>query len=79
VGVVQQTTQHGELYRTELVLSDEKTIAVYGDTDRSDTIHEGEQVLVVGTVVEQPNDRLVGYTGQDQAIVWGPFVRVVPE
>ncbi len=79
VGVVQQTTQHGELYRTELVLSDEKTIAVYGDTDRSDTIHEGDQVLVVGTVVEQPNDRLVGYTGQDQAIVWGPFVRVVPE
>ena len=79
VGVVQGITQHGDLYRTELVVSDEKIVAVYGDTDRSDDLQQGDQVLVVGTVVEQPTDGLVGYTGQDQAIVWGPFVRVVPE
>jgi hypothetical protein len=79
VGVVQGITQHGDLYRIELVMSDEKTVAVYGDTDRSDDLQQGDQVLVVGTVVEQPADGLVGYEGQDQAIVWGPFVRVVPE
>jgi hypothetical protein len=79
VGEVQAFGAKDDLYRTELVLSDGKMIASYSDTDPAEFFRPGEQVLLVGVIVDQPADHLLGYAGQDPSVIWGPFFRLVPK
>jgi hypothetical protein len=76
---VQSVQAEDDLYRTELLLSDGKAIASYSDTDPAEFFQPGEQVLLMGVVVDQPADHLSGYTGQEPSVIWGPFFRVVPK
>jgi hypothetical protein len=74
---VQAIRAEDDLYRTELVLSDGKVVASYSDTDPTEYFQPGEQVLLVGVVVDQPADQPSGYTGQEPSVIWGPFFRAI--
>jgi hypothetical protein len=79
VGKAKTVGQQEALYRTELVLSDGSTMACYSENDPFEAFEPGEQLLLVGVVVDQPSDELLGYTGQQETVIWSPFFRVVPE
>jgi hypothetical protein len=79
VGKVRSIDAQDPLYRTELELVDGGSIASYSDNDPSDQMLPGDLVLLVGVIVEKPTDHLVGYSGEDQQVLWAPLFRIIPE
>ncbi len=78
VGRVQSIEAQDVLFRTELELSDGGSVASYSDTDPSDHVVSGDLVLLVGVIVEEPAEQILGYTGEDQRVLWAPFFRSIP-
>ena len=79
VGKVRSIVAQDPLYRTELELVDGSSVASYSDNDPSEQILSGDLVLLVGVVVEEPADHLLGYSGEDQQVLWAPLFRSIPE
>lgn len=78
IGKVQSIDAEDFLFRTELQLGDGSRLTSYSDTDPSDLMDPEDLVLLVGAVVEDPADRLLGYSGEDEQVLWAPFFRAVP-
>ncbi|TVS17582.1 MAG: hypothetical protein EA424_12330 [Planctomycetaceae bacterium] len=79
VGKVRSIVAQDPLYRTELELVDGGSVASYSDNDPSEQILSGDLVLLVGVVIEEPADHLLGYSGDDQQVLWAPLFRSIPE
>lgn len=79
VGKVQSIVAQDPLYRTELEFIDGGIVASYSDNDPTEQILSGDLVLLVGVIVEEPTDHLLGYSGEDQQVLWAPLFRSIPE
>lgn len=68
-GVVQSTGKSGKMFETKLLLNDsDKVITILGDSDPG--VQQDEQVVVLGGIIEQPGNKLFGYTGGEPTVVW---------
>lgn len=79
VAKVRSIDAQDSLYRTELELVDGGSVASYSDNDPSDQMLPGNLVLLVGVIIEEPADHLLGYSGEDQQVLWAPLFRSIPE
>jgi hypothetical protein len=71
VGTVQAAEQVGKLYQAKLKLGDEPdAMVVTVVSARDPELSAGDNVLSLGSIVEQPADQLAGYEGSDPAVVW---------
>jgi hypothetical protein len=71
VGTVAETRREGELYVTDLVVSDgQDPISVYGTTDTAGLYQKGASILVLGAIVDNPADKVTGYQGDAAWLVW---------
>ncbi len=80
VGVVKEIKREGDLYETQLELaSGDAPVLLYQDTDPAKVYQAGSDVLVLGAVVEDPANNLIGYDGNAKSVVWSGAARAVTE
>lgn len=80
VGTVQAAEQVGKLYQAKLKLGDAPdAMVVTVVSARDPQLSAGDNVLSLGSIVEQPTDQLAGYEGSDPAVVWsGLTMKLAP-
>jgi hypothetical protein len=70
-GVVQSISQTGLYYQTRLQLAsrDQREVAVVGLQDPREHFKQGDKIVVLGTLVEEPSANLAAYTGDADLVV----------
>jgi hypothetical protein len=80
-GVVQAVSQEGPYYETRLQLAsrDQREVPIVGLEDPREHYQQGDRVLVLGTLVEDPAAKLGAYTGDaDMVVLDGRHYAVAP-
>ena len=78
-GTVAETRREGELYVTDLVVSDgQEPIAVYGDTDTVGRYEKGSSIMLLGAIVENPAGNVTGYQGDADWLIWYGLSHAIP-
>ncbi len=71
VGTVESSEQVGQLFQTKAKAgSGADTTEVTIVTADDPQLAAGDEVLSLGSIVEQPAEKLLGYEGDDPAVVW---------
>ncbi len=81
-GTVKQIRYRGQLYETTLELAsrgDDRTVQVVSTLDPNAVFPVKSRVLILGTIVTDPAQRLAGYTGNAALVVMGGFPLPLPE
>ncbi len=73
-GTVTSIEPAGQLFETRLTLADEQPAVVLSRRDPSSTYAPGEQVLILGALVTNPQQQLVGYEGTARRATYGGLV-----
>lgn len=79
-GSVQQKFFGDGLYRTEVELRTQPltTVTVVSDRNLAESFVARSSVFVVGSVVDRPDERIVGYKGPQQPVIWGGCLFAAP-
>ncbi len=80
-GTVQEMSQVGNLYGMRIVLFGlPKVVTVVSWRPAQPAIKEHDRVIILGSIVENPVENLVGYEGRLPQVVWGGLpVRLPPQ
>ena len=80
MGTVREIQQRGRLFETivDMSTSTQKPVSVYTSDDPQGAIAAGNTVVVLGVIVDQPNQNITGYKGEPDPVVWGGYWQVVP-
>jgi hypothetical protein len=69
-GTVKTTEPLGALYRTQLVLlGSPQNVTIM--SWRKPTVKPGDRVTMLGAIVDDPAQQLIGYQGEDKRVAWG--------
>jgi hypothetical protein len=78
-GTVQEMSQVGSLYGMKIVLFGlPKVVTVISWRPAQPAIREHDRVLILGTIVDNPAENLVGYDGRLPQVVWGGLPAKLP-
>jgi hypothetical protein len=74
-GTVKRIQARGQLFETEVELAarQERTVTVVSRVDPRRSFGSGDRILLLGAVVEQPEQNLLGYEGSESMVVMGGF------
>jgi hypothetical protein len=76
-GKVQSAEQVGNLHQIKLqVTADTPQVTILSQADPG--VESGDQVLALGSIVENPSVELAGYDGADAQIVWSGLTLKLP-
>lgn len=78
-GTVKQIHASGELFFTQMELASlkQRTVTVVSRVDPRVTFKPGDRILMLGAIVEQPAENMLGYEGQEPMVVMGGFPVVI--
>lgn len=81
LGQAASIARAGDLFITQLQRPDklDATVDVFSYRDPRERFEEGDQLLVLGSIVRRPADRLAGYTGDAEEVVWGGYPIAINE
>ncbi len=68
-GTVESVDQMGKLFEVKVKLTDDAPSAAIVTRD-DPRVEAGDQVIVLGTIVDNPTEELVGYEGTEPTAVW---------
>ncbi len=76
VGAVSKVAKHGKLFEQQMTIPGEaEPVSVFSAT--KPTAAEGDRVMLLGSVVDDPAANIPGYTGNQAAAVWsGPSLKL---
>ncbi|MEX0676492.1 MAG: hypothetical protein WD063_05420 [Pirellulales bacterium] len=78
-GTVESVDQAGKLYHARIKPNQNAEVVVTVVSDKDPQLAAGDEVLTLGSIVEQPADQLAGYEGSEPAVVWsGMTLKVSP-
>lgn len=79
-GTVQQIIPAGSLYETHLELASlqECSVTIVSRVDPRTTFRPGDRILMLGAVVQDPRNNLLGYQGSEPMVVMGGFPVLMP-
>ena len=80
-GTVQEMSQVGSLYAMKVVLYGlPKVVTVVSWRPAQPAINVHDRVLILGSIVDNPSENLVGYEGRQDQVVWGGLpVKLPPQ
>ncbi len=80
-GTVKRITPHGLLYETQIEVAarDKSTVSVMSLVDPSEVYQLQSRVLILGSIIDDPNKNLAGYSGDPMLVVMGGFPSVVSQ
>ena len=71
VGEVIDSQQEGDVYVTKLEVAEGKEpMTIYRDTDPAADCPPGQSIVVLGAIVDDPEDRVPGYAGDAATLIW---------
>ncbi len=71
VGTVVGTKQEGDIYVTELEVTEgDDSIAIYQDGDPAADCPPGASIVVLGPIVDDPENNVAGYAGDAASLIW---------
>jgi len=75
-GKARSIEKKGPLFHTELRLigKDAPTVLVLNESDPKTKFESGDNVIMLGTVIDRPSENIGGYTGQKNKVVWSGTV-----
>jgi hypothetical protein len=78
-GIVQQTRQEGELFAIQVLLFGcGRSVTVISRRPPTPPVANRDCLLVLGSIVDSPQDNLAGYTGDLPQVVWGGLPLKLP-
>ena len=80
-GEVTEINKRGPTLHEAIVALDTKTrppVSVLGTSDPRKSFRVGEQVMILGMIIDKPKDEIRDYVGPDETVVWGGYSQVVP-
>jgi hypothetical protein len=78
-GTVQELSQVGGLYAMRIVLFGlPKVVTVVSWRPAQPAINEHDRVIILGSIVDDPVENLVGYEGRLPQVVWGGLPAKLP-
>ena len=80
-GEVKEFQKRGQLHEAVITLdaSGDPPISVYGTEDLSKALKIGDDVMILGVIIDKPVDKIRGFKGpRDDAVIWGGYSHVVP-
>jgi hypothetical protein len=78
-GIVQQTRQEGELFAIQVLLFGcGRSVTVISRRPPTPPVANRDCLLVLGSIVDRPQDNLAGYTGDRPQVVWGGLPLKLP-
>ena len=78
-GTVQELSQVGSLYAMKIVLFGlPKVVTVVSWRPAQPAIKEHDRVIILGSIVDNPTDNLLGYEGRLPQVVWGGLPAKLP-
>ncbi len=72
VGTVVNSIDHGTFVESKLRLDKQTVVSIFSYNRPG--WQEHELGIVLGTIVDRPNEHLAGYTGSPQKVVWGALL-----
>ena len=74
-GTVTQINGPGPVYETKLELASlkKRTVTVVSRVDPRSTFATGDRILMLGAIVDRPDQNLLGYVGDEPMVVMGGF------
>jgi hypothetical protein len=79
-GTVKSIAPQGKLFDTEVQLfsKDRQMVTVMSKLDPTQKFTEGDRVIILGSVVDEPSLKLAGYEGNLPLVIWGGFPVALP-
>jgi putative intracellular protease/amidase len=78
-GTVESTQQVGPLFHTKARLGngvDAPVVTIVSSTDPQ--LASGDTVVALGSIIDQPAQKIAGYQGNDPSVVWSGMAMKVP-
>ena len=79
-GLVKSVEPRGELFETQVQVAskDARLVSLISRSDPTASFAPDSRVLILGTVVEKPDETLAGYTGEAKVVVLDGLYAVLP-
>ena len=77
-GVVERTESRGDLFATTIQLEDGQMVDIIGAVDPSRHLPKGQRTIVLGVIIQQPQEELVGYEGLGEPVLYGSLAVPIP-
>jgi hypothetical protein len=80
IGKAASIDLEGKLFVTRIEPAEpsQNPILVHSYRDPTERFSEGDHVIVLGSIVHQPSNRLTGYAGSAAEVIWGGFPAAFP-
>ena len=78
-GTVEEANHNGKLYYVKLRLgSGDDAPSATVVSARDPQLDADDQAMVLGSIVDQPEDNLAGYEGADASVIWSGMALKLP-
>ena len=76
-GTVKSQAKKDSLYEVQVALPGDSTVTVVSDKDPK--LAADSRVIVLGSIVEKPAEKIIGYAGDQPLVVWSGMILSPPD